>query len=109
MKHQAHGGSHDKANPMQLCWHHHRLVHEGGWSVRFDDRGEVMAIRPNGNVLGTPRRPEPCSARNVVNGNRARGISVDPTTCVPLWRGESLSLGLVVAGLFEADERASLE
>ncbi len=27
------GGSTDSCNLCGLCWHHHRLVHEGGWSI----------------------------------------------------------------------------
>jgi hypothetical protein len=32
--HWADGGPTDLDNLVLLCWHHHHLVHEGGWSVR---------------------------------------------------------------------------
>ena len=34
-----------------LCRHHHRLMHEGGWSMRGDPYGVLEFIKPNGEVL----------------------------------------------------------
>ena len=69
VRHRAHGGGNEMANLVELCWFHHRLVHEGGWSVRLETSGEVLAIRPNGNVLP---RPRPKAARSVMAKDRTR-------------------------------------
>ena len=103
VQHRARGGSNDLGNLLELCWHHHRLVHEGGWNVRLDQRGEVLAIRPNGNVLRAPPRTPVADPNRVEEHNAARNISIDPTTCVPRCHGDRLDLDHIVTGLLSID------
>lgn len=57
----ARGGSTDLANGLLLCRHHHRQVHEGGWSIVPDDptvgsHGTCTFVGPAGQALpSTPR------------------------------------------------------
>ena len=44
------GGSNRLANLAELCWHHHWLVHEGGWGLEAEPDGELVAIQPNGDT-----------------------------------------------------------
>jgi hypothetical protein len=44
-------------NLLLLCRFHHRLVHEGGWSVRGDPAGEAEFIRSDDTVYATGRPP----------------------------------------------------
>jgi hypothetical protein len=99
VRHRARGGGNELTNLVELCWFHHRLVHEGGWSVRFDCRGEALAIRPNGNVLGRPRAIEVHDRHGLERRNRERGAAIDPTTCIPRWYGDQFDLGEIVSGL----------
>ncbi len=50
VKHWAHGGETKLDNLLLLCRHHHRLVHEGGWSVRWQSRGNPLFIDPRGGI-----------------------------------------------------------
>ena len=59
--HWAHGGSTDDDNLLCLCWHHHRLVHEGGWRIRKDAEHRLRFIRPDGRSLTD--RPIPLDPR----------------------------------------------
>jgi hypothetical protein len=34
-----------------LCWHHHHLVHEGGWTLTRTDDGTIEIRRPDGTLL----------------------------------------------------------
>ena len=102
VRHRAHFGGNEMTNLVELCWFHHRLVHEGGWNVRLEAGGEVLAIRPNGNVLPRPRRRDPDCRHGVERQNRARGRSIDPTTCIPRWYGDRLDLAEIVSGLLAA-------
>ena len=57
------GGSNRLANLAELCWHHHWLVHEGGWGLVAEPDGELVAIQPNG---------EPLALRSVTDRSRRR-------------------------------------
>ena len=92
-------------NLVELCWFHHRLVHEGGWSLRFDSDGEVLAIRPNGNVLPRPRPPSPSVGVSVERDNTRLGVVIAPDTIVPRWYGDPLNLPDVVDALLTARRR----
>ncbi len=60
VEHWAHGGETSLDNLVQLCRHHHRLVHEGGFLV--ERRGDGHAFRrPDGSLL--PGHPLPRSDR----------------------------------------------
>jgi hypothetical protein len=50
------GGPTRSDNLLGLCWHHHHLVHEGGWSVVGDANVEVKGTGPDGRmwVTGPP-------------------------------------------------------
>ncbi len=57
------GGPTDLANALLLCRHHHRHVHEGGWTLHITDpergtNGPVEVIGPTGRrITSTPRGP----------------------------------------------------
>lgn len=46
--HFARGGPTDLGNLQLVCWTHHELLHEGGWSLRGEAGPSVTWIRPNG-------------------------------------------------------------
>ncbi len=70
IRHWAHGGDSSLENLVVLCRHHHRLVHEGGFSVGFDDRGRRVFTQPDGNVL--ERSPTVALRRTPVRRSGAR-------------------------------------
>jgi hypothetical protein len=49
--HWADGGTTDPANLVLLCSYHHRLLHEGGFSVRFLDDGALEFRRADGRAI----------------------------------------------------------
>jgi hypothetical protein len=68
-----------------------------------DDRGDVLAIRPNGNVL-REKRPLPfADARNIEHDNEASGITIDRNTCIPRCYGDKLDLDHIITGLLCID------
>jgi len=60
VRHWAKGGATDAGNLLWLCPFHHRLVHEGGWTMRGDPNGELTFFRPDGRALATGRARAPC-------------------------------------------------
>ena len=49
--HWADGGDTSLDNTTLLCTYHHRLLHEGGFSVRRDGSGELYFQRADGRVI----------------------------------------------------------
>jgi hypothetical protein len=110
VRHRAHGGLNELANLVQLCWFHHRLVHEGGWNVRLDAEGTVHAVRPDGELLARPPLADGAGsggARGVRAANRARGVAVGPGTCASEGYGERLDLDHAVSSLVSLERTSS--
>ncbi len=51
IEHWAQGGATSLENLMLLCTYHHRLLHEGGFSVKRDREGALRFKRPDGRVI----------------------------------------------------------
>jgi hypothetical protein len=68
MTHWEDGGDTDLVNGLAACRGpgHHRLIHEGGWTLTGDPNGEISFFDPDGNFYGTtrPRKlPQPIPTR----------------------------------------------
>jgi len=60
IKHWAHGGCSDLDNAAWLCTFHHRLVHEGDWSMCRERDGSYTWTGPQGQRRSTAKvRPDP--------------------------------------------------
>jgi hypothetical protein len=98
IRHWAHGGGTDLDNLVHLCSYHHRLVHEGGFTVERGDGGRLRFRRPDGRAL-----PMPCEtiARGpgIERQNRTRGVVVDDHTCMGLEAGARFDYGMAVDSL----------
>jgi hypothetical protein len=90
-------------NLIHLCSHHHRLVHEGGYTVRHAEDGQLRFARPNG--LPIPQHPILPAARGpgIKRQNAVRGIAIDADTCMPLSAGDPIDYGLTIEGLLYRD------
>ncbi len=52
MRHWEDGGPTDIDNGVPLCFYHHHLVHEGGWSVAYDVHSGITRFEgPHGQVM----------------------------------------------------------
>jgi Domain of unknown function (DUF222)/HNH endonuclease len=51
LEHWAHGGETDIGNLLLLCSYHHRLVHEGGFTIARDSDDRPYFVRPDGRVI----------------------------------------------------------
>lgn len=104
VQHWTRGGDTELTNLIELCRFHHRLVHEGGWTVAFDGVGTVTFFRPDGSPVVDGCRSgsaEPFSG-DLETQNARRGLDVTPTSVVPNWYGESLDLHSAVSVLVPA-------
>ena len=94
--HWAHGGETSKRNLLLLCRRHHRLVHEGGYSINFDERGELVVRSPSGRLIETrPMLPFDPSFRPPRAGPLRTGT------------GEKMDLALSVDAMIATIERSA--
>lgn len=57
VRHWADGGETKLSNLVELCGRHHRLLHEGGYSLKTTDDGALVFSRPDGARI--PDMPQP--------------------------------------------------
>ena len=84
IEHWADGGRTKLDNLVLLCRHHHRLLHEGGYTLAAAPEGRLTFRRPDGRRIVAcpqPRRAGPASLRPARR----------PDACVPL-SGDPLNL-----------------
>jgi hypothetical protein len=100
--HWARGGSTSLGNLVELCRHHHRLVHEGGYRVERRTGDALVFRRPDGRRI--PPVPRPGRGDHAALGRDAvrLGVRVGPETCLPQWYGEPLDLHAAVDAVLAA-------
>ena len=100
--HWAEGGETSLDNLVLLCWHHHRLVHEGGYTIEDDDSGELRFRNRYGVLCPTvPRSPPTGTAEALVEVNRKVGLEIGPETNRNGY-GDPMDLDLAVAAVQSA-------
>lgn len=100
VRHWAHGGETSLANLVELCRHHHRLVHEGGFGLEREADGRLTFRRPDGEPIpAAPPASTVADGDEVVPRNRRFGLTIHHHTGVPAWGGETLDYGLALDNL----------
>ena len=103
IEHWADGGETKLSNLVLLCRRHHRLLHEGGLSVRMDDQGGVRFFNPRGRLLERSPAPPPVgadAARELIEHLEDAGILVTGKESMPAWDGEPMDLRYVMECLW---------
>lgn len=84
--HWARGGETSLDNLVLLCRHHHRLVHEGGYSISRTREGQLAFFWPDGRALAASPSPprldpsrQPRASGNLLTGT---GEKMDLRSCV---------------------------
>ena len=97
---------------MTLCRRHHRLLHEGGYSMRREADGS-LGFRHRGGweiryapPLVQKGKPPPLGARELYERNVRQGLSIDAGTAWTGW-GERMDLDLCMYAVCRAKDRAA--
>ena len=97
--HWAQGGETSLRNLVLLCFHHHRLVHEGGYTIEDDEAGGLRFRNRHGVLCPSlPPRSPPGSVEALVAENERLGLAIGPHTNRTGY-GDPLDLELAVAAL----------
>jgi hypothetical protein len=105
IQHWGHDGATEPDNLIILCSKHHRLVHEGGFSVQGTPGAWVFRTADGRRVETRPCTVEP------LHGGRAEadarlGLDLDPDAGRCRWgAGENLDLDCATEGLWGLDHR----
>jgi Domain of unknown function (DUF222)/HNH endonuclease len=92
IRHWLHGGETSLDNLVFLCSFHHRLVHEGGFSITMNDNAEVVVSAPRGQDVSA-EAPDDLVEWRTIAWN-------DPTPMpLPLWDGEAVDYDAAVDAL----------
>jgi Domain of unknown function (DUF222)/HNH endonuclease len=97
--HWARGGPTSLDNLVQLCSHHHRLVHEGGFCVERAGQRGVRFRRPDGRLIADASAPLTPRGPGLASRNRSQGLVIDAYTCRPRSLGDRLDYDIAVEGL----------
>jgi hypothetical protein len=103
IQHWARGGPTTLANLIQLCSHHHRLVHEGGFAIESGAGGGVVFRRPDGRIIPPVPPPAGARGRSLAERHHTVGLSVDARTCMPRSAGDRCDYSMAIEGLLTAD------
>jgi Domain of unknown function (DUF222) len=104
--HWAHGGATELGNLVHLCRFHHRLVHEGGYTLeRARTSGRLRFRRPDGRPLAAVPDRRPVQRPDLDRRNRRRGLRIEPYTCASRSTGERFDLPLNIDALVAQDVR----
>jgi len=106
IRHWADGGETSLDNLVQLCRHHHRLVHEGGFNCERDDSGNVVFRTPENELI--PETGHVPRYRGNVIANLDEILEdrhIDSQTILPDWHGETMDAHLAVEMLWDIEHR----
>jgi hypothetical protein len=95
------GGPHKLDNLVELCWHHHWLVHEGGWNLVVETSGALTAIQPNGEPLVQRAVEIDPNDGGIVRRNHDAGVRITSDTMIPNWYGDRLDLDHITSSLMQ--------
>ena len=101
VRHWSQGGETRLDNLVSLCRRHHRLLHERGYSVRFDEEGEARFTNQFGLAIPSVPRPPPSHRDALRDRHRHLRLLVDGNTCKN-GTGDRMDLSLAVQAISDA-------
>jgi hypothetical protein len=105
LRHRIDGGVNSRVNLACLCRVHHRMVHEGGFTMTATAPGEFLFHRPDGTALNISPTPVSAGDSSLRDFNAAQGVDPTDETSVPDWDGRPPNYPMVIDFLLAVDGR----
>jgi hypothetical protein len=102
--HWGDGGETSLDNLVELCWFHHRMLHEGGFKIERGESGDPVFCSPKGMPIEAVPSEAPPEG-DVMSNLAAMGVGVEPRACVPNWSGGRMNLGHIINLLSDSETR----
>ncbi len=106
LEHWLHGGRTSLDNLVMLCSFHHRLIHEGGYSIRLAADGEVQVQAPASEFPFWRRNAGDdvggISWGNWWDNDVFGSVEVNANIALPLWNGDPVDYDAAVGALMDA-------
>jgi hypothetical protein len=83
IQHWTDGGPTDSYNLVGLCWDHHHLVHEGGWTLEGNADGELTFTSPYGRQIRSRPRPLDPNVRRRAQEATGTDLGADRAQLLP--------------------------
>lgn len=104
IRHWADGGETNLGNLVLLCRRHHRLVHEGGFSIHTLDDGHIGFFDPKGSYIpGAGNTRFRGNVFALMTQNNRSGIRITRNTGECRWQGEGMDDDLAVLGMLQLE------
>ena len=103
IKHWSDGGETSLDNLVQLCRHHHRLVHEGGFSCQKNAEGKVEFRNRSDRLIARAGRLPTLPSNFELSEhmrNRYEDLFIDANTCVSKYDDPRIDWDLAVGHMF---------
>ncbi len=106
IQHWSQGGETKLSNLLLLCWRHHRLIHEGGFSVRRE-AAQIVFRDPWGEMIAncgdsrSSRMVDGVGVAALMRRHVKRKLQIDADTAVTGWQGERMDYDWAIDGLME--------
>jgi len=103
IKHWCDGGETSLDNLVLLCRHHHRMLHEGAFSIEKGGANEkaLRFLDRHGEEIKAALWPQfhaPLS-RGIEVDNARLGLVIDDSTAITRWQGERMDYGMAIAAM----------
>jgi hypothetical protein len=103
--HRADNGDNTLANCALLCRVHHRMVHEGGYTMTAPQPGRFEFRRPDGTMIGVPRMAVSPGDTRLRDFNHQHDVHPTEDSPVPGWDGTRPDSPYIVDILLYTDGR----
>ncbi len=112
IKHWADGGDTSLDNLVTLCRKHHRVLHQGSFTVSMEKTitgQQLVFATPSGRKIRNSFFPQFLNVSAETSADALRYVepTVDANTCIPCWHGESCDYEMAVSALLRRDEHST--